>query len=519
MHKNFDVIVIGGGATGLGIAVEAATRGYQTLLLEAHDYGKGTSSKSTKLVHGGIRYLANFDIALVKEGLEERFYFLNNAPHLAKKQTYLIPFYNYFDKLKYFIGIKLYDYLSGRKKIGRSYFLSKQSTYTQVPRLKTEKLISSAVYYDGNFDDSRMLITLLRTLEANGGIALNYHQVTDFIVENTKICGVQVLDKLQHVSKQFFAKVVVNATGTLTDVLLNQAEPAQRHHAVSAAQGTHLVFDKAIFDSMHCLVIPKTSDGRILFVSPWHDKIIVGTTDIAVDNASIEPKARAEEIDFILETLNRYAKKTVTKADIKSVFCGQRPLVSDPKQQSTGKVSRKHQLLETANGLISMVGGKWTIYRRMGEDTIDYAVAKNYLPPSKSVTRDFKLFACPTTVDHNWLGVYGTEKQQILDLQKQLNNTAKIHPDLPYLQAEVIYHVRYEQAKTVEDVLARRTHAVLLDAEAAQQSALIVAQLMAKELGKPQVWIDEQLKQFSVFLEGYMLTQNDAGGGNNASGG
>lgn len=505
MKQVFDVIVIGGGATGLGVAVEAITRGYSTLLLEAYDYGKGTSSKSTKLVHGGIRYLANFDFALVKEGLEERYYFLNNAPHLAKKQSYLIPFHNLFERFKYSVGIALYDAFAKDKKIGKSQFLSHDQLLSQAPQINPAGMSGGAIYYDGVFDDTRMLVTLLRTFEAQGGMVLNYHPVTDFLYQNNKISGVKAFDSLQGRVLEFTAKTVINATGTLTDVLLNKAEPQQAHQTVSAAQGTHLVFDKAIFDSPHCLVIPETSDGRILFVLPWHDKIIVGTTDVAVDQPSIEPIAQSAEIDFILETLNRYTKAPVTKAQVKSVFCGQRPLVRDPTQKSTKKISRRHEILETDNGLISIVGGKWTIYRRMGEDTINYAVRKNYLPASQSVTRDFKLFGHTASIDQSHLAVYGSQAEKILAIQKQTGNFDKIHPDLPYLQAEIIYQVREEQAKTVEDVLARRTRAVLLDAKAAKQAAPLVAKLMATELGHDEAWVAQQVESFERFVRAYII--------------
>lgn len=505
MSQPFDVIVIGGGATGLGVAVESVTRGYRTLLLEAYDYGKGTSSKSTKLVHGGIRYLANFDFALVKEGLEERYYFLNNAPHVAKKQSYLIPFHGFFEKVKYSLGIALYDKFAKNKKIGKSRFLSKKQMLSQAPQINLRGLSGGAIYYDGVFDDTRMLVTLLRTFEEQGGVAFNYHPVTDFTYQGNRINGVKVLNSLQDQQLEFSAKVVINATGTLTDILLNKAEPQLQHKTISVAQGTHLVFDKAIFNSPHCLVIPETSDGRILFVSPWHDKIIVGTTDVPIEQPSIEPVAQPAEIAFILETLNRYTAKPVTKEQVRSVFCGQRPLVCDPTEKATKKISRKHEILETANGLISIVGGKWTIYRRMGEDTINYAVQRNYLPASQSVTQNFKLFGYSTSVLESVLSVYGSQADAILTIQKQTANFAKIHPDLPYLQAEVIYQVREEHAKTVEDVLARRTHAVLLDAKAARQSAKLVAQLMATELDCDEVWVERQVQAFENFITAYII--------------
>ena len=509
MQSEFDVIIIGGGSTGLGIAVEAISRGYSVLLLEASDYGKGTSSKSTKLVHGGIRYLANLDFALVKEGLEERYYFLKNAPHLAHKQSYLIPLHNLFEKLQYFVGIHLYDFLAGKLKLGQSRFLSKADTLREAPHLQAEHLSGGAIYYDGQFDDTRMLMTLLSTFTESGGVALNYHKVTQLIKNNSgKLCGVEVNDEFNNIKHTFNAKVIINATGTFTDSVLNLDEPNKLHRVVAAAQGTHLVFDRDIFDSKHALVIPKTIDGRILFVLPWHNKIIVGTTDIGVDTPSLDPQAQDSEIDFILDTLNQYTTKLVTRSDIKSVFAGQRPLVKPNKgHKSSAKISRKHEVIISDSGLISCVGGKWTIYRRMGEDAINFAVKHGLLKSSVSVTRDLKLFGADVNnpvVDYP-LSVYGSSAKIITNIQHELNNFDKIHDELPYYQAEVIYHLRYEQAKCVEDILARRTRALFLDAKLAIEAAPLVAELMAKELNKNSAWVSQQLTEFNFIAKQYLV--------------
>ena len=503
MHE-FDVIVIGGGATGLGVAVEAASRGYKTLLLEAYDYGKGTSSKSTKLVHGGIRYLANFDFALVKEGLEERYYFLHNAPHLAHAQSYLIPFHNLYEKLEYHIGIRLYDFLAGKLKIGPSSFLSKAQTLKEAPDLNSAQIAGGGIYYDGQFDDTRMLIALLRTFESLGGAAHNYHCVTDFIHDpQGQIIGVHVHDRLKDQNLEFRAKVVINATGTFTDTLLNKADPGVTHHAVEPAQGTHLVFDRAVFDCKHALVIPKTVDGRILFALPWHGKILVGTTDVEMNHPSLDPLAQEAEIDLILNTLNEYTKQKVTRKDIKALFVGQRPLVKPAHAKNSKKISRKHEIFFN-NGLISIVGGKWTIYRSMGEDTINYAIDKGYLAQSISKSKDYPLFGATKTPEIYPLSVYGSDAPAIRALQEEMQNFDKIHPALPSFQAEVIYQVRYEQAKTVEDILARRTRALFLDARAAIEAAPEAAQLMAQEMKQDRAWIKSQLEAFYTIAEGYL---------------
>ena len=500
-----DVIVIGGGATGLGVALESASRGYSTVLFEAADFGSGTSSKSTKLVHGGLRYLANMDFALVKEGLSERGYFLANAPHIAKPQGYLVPLYSIWDKLKYYIGISLYGFLSSGQKIKKSRFLNRQQTIELAPQLNTKNLLGGALYYDGQFDDTRMLITILRTFEKQGGVAHNYHEVTGFIKdENFKVIGVNVYDKLHDKHSNIEAKVVINATGVLTDNILDIDEPAANHKHVTAAQGTHIVLDKHFFDSLHTLVIPETSDGRILFVLPWHDKIIVGTTDTTVDTPCLEPSPANSEIDFILDTLNQYTNKTVTKADILSVFSGLRPLVKPAHTTNSAKISRKHEIFYSHSGIISIVGGKWTIYRLMGEDTINFAIKKELLSPTDSVSKDLHLFGYTTDNIPYPCSVYGTDLLTLKTIKEELGCAEKLHPDLPYYAVEVVYQVRYEMAKTVEDVLARRTRAILLNARASIEAAPKVAALMAHELKKDEHWIEQQISNYNQFAQKYL---------------
>lgn len=501
---NYDIIIIGGGATGLGCAVESASRGYKTLLLEGNDYGSGTSSKSTKLVHGGIRYLANFDIELVKEGLEERHYFLKNAAHLAQSQSYLIPFQNRFEQIKYWLGVNLYNFLAQDKKLGRSQFFNKKETLANAPDFSTAKIIGSAIYYDGQFDDTRMLIALLKTFEQLGGTALNYHRVNNFIFEtDNKISGVITENTLTRESIKFSAPIIINATGTLCDRIMDIAEPKISHHNVAAAQGTHLVFDRQVFDSSHAILIPATSDGRVLFILPWLGKVVVGTTDIAVKEPSLEPHAFNSEIDFILETFNQYCHKPVTRDDIRAIFCGQRPLVKADDAQSTAKISRKHEILYNEHGLFTIVGGKWTIYRLMGEDTINYIEKKLALPITKSRTKDLQLYGYTTQPAPYPLKSYGNNYPEIEKIQQEIANFELIHPDLPYFQAEIIYHIRQEHAKTIEDILARRTRALYLNAQAAIESAELVAKLFAAEKNYSQEWQEQQITDFKQFAQKY----------------
>lgn len=503
MQNNYDIIIIGGGATGFGCAVEAVSRGYKTLLLEAHDFGKGTSSKSTKLIHGGLRYLENFDFALVKEGLEERYSFLHNAPHLTNKQSYLIPTRSYFETIKYTIGVKLYEFLSGKYKIGKSYNLNKKETLADLPNIDDSKLLKSLVYYDGQFDDTRLLISLMKTFESKGGTALNYHKVDKLLSStNSKLDTVKAENKITGENVEFTAKHIINATGTFSDKTIELAGQKETHKYVSVAQGTHIVFDREKFPTKHAILIPETEDGRVLFILPWHKHLIIGTTDIKKEAPSLEPRAEKSEIDFILETFNQYAKTKATIDDIKSVYCGQRPLVSPKKAKNSAKISRKHEIVESDNGLITVVGGKWTIFRRMGQDVLDHIESGKIAQKTSKTSSELLVDAIETKEDYP-LSVYGSMAGEVKAIQKELNNFDLLHKDLPYYQAEVIYQARVEKAKTVEDVLARRTRAAFLDIKASIEAAPLVASLIAGELGKGGAWQKEQVAQFNKFTENF----------------
>ncbi len=503
MNNNYDIIIIGGGATGFGCALEAVARGYKTLLLEAQDFGKGTSSKSTKLIHGGLRYLENFDFALVKEGLEERLSFLHNAPHITNKQSYLIPTRSYFETIKYTIGVKLYEFLSGKYKIGKSYNLNKKQTLDALPNIDDSNLMKSLVYYDGQFDDTRLLVSLMKTFESKGGTALNYSKVKGITSsENGKVDTVKVEDALSGEITEFTAKHIVNATGTFSDVTIELAKSKESHKFVSVAQGTHIVFDREKFPTEHAILIPATENGRVLFILPWHNHLIIGTTDVKKEEPSLEPRAEKSEIDFILETFNQYAKEKATIDDIKSVYCGQRPLVSPKKAKNSAKISRKHEIVESENGLITVVGGKWTIFRRMGQDVLDH-IESGKIAQKTSKTSTELLVDATDTKESYPLSVYGTMAYEVKAIQKEFNNFDLLHKDLPYYQAEVIYQARAEKAKTVEDVLSRRTRAAFLDIKASIEAAPLVAELIATELGKGGAWQKEQVAQFHKFAENF----------------
>jgi glycerol-3-phosphate dehydrogenase len=512
IHHNdspWDVIVIGGGATGLGTALDATLRGYKTLLLEQADFTKGTSSRSTKLVHGGVRYLAQGDIKLVLEALHERGLLLKNAPHVTDNQTFIIPSFSWSDAIKYTVGLKLYDLMAGSLSLGKSGFITSKQILRALPGINKANLKNGIVYHDGQFDDARLGINIAQTAVENGAHLINYMKVTQLGKDASgKINAVEAIDVETGKSYTLTSKVVINATGVFVDAILGMDEK-DKAPIVRASQGTHIVLDRSFLPTEYALMIPKTSDGRVLFAIPWHDKLVVGTTDTLIDHESLEPRALPEEVDFILNTLNQYIYKTATRADILSVFSGLRPLARPQKEgKSTKEISRSHKLFVSKSGLVTITGGKWTTYRRMAQDTVDLAITTGNLAPQKCVTEAFKIHGYTTVenkADH--LHIYGSDAFLIQQLAKDIPVLAeKIHPNYPFIKAEVVWAVRHEMARQVEDVLARRLRILLLDAKAAVQMAPEVARLMATELNKPQSWADEQVKAFQLLANGYLLT-------------
>lgn len=508
-NTDWDIVVIGGGATGLGIAVDASLRGYKTLLLEQADFTKGTSSRSTKLVHGGVRYLAQGDVNLVFEALHERGLLLKNAPHVTDNQTFIIPSFSWFDAIKYTIGLKIYDLMAGSLSLGKSGFITAKQILRALPGINKTNLKNGIVYHDGQFDDARLGINLAQTAVENGAHVLNYIQVTNLGKDDTgKINLVHALDKESGKTYQFKTKVVINATGVFVDHVLGMDEKG-KPPMVRASQGTHLVLDRSFLPTEYALMIPKTSDGRVLFAIPWHNKLVVGTTDTLIDKESLEPRALPEEVDFILNTLNQYINKNATRADVLSVFSGLRPLARPQKEgKSTKEISRSHKLFVSPSGLVTITGGKWTTYRRMAEDTVNEAIVVGKLNPSSCKTEDFPIHGYTTHIDKSdHLHGYGADASRIKLLYLEDPILAeKLHPNYAFVKAEVIWAVRHEMAIQVEDVLARRIRLLLLDAKAAIEVSPIVASLMAKELGKDQDWIDTQIKTFETLAKGYLLS-------------
>jgi glycerol-3-phosphate dehydrogenase len=504
--SEWDVIVIGGGATGLGTALEAVTRGYKTLLLEQYDFAKGTSSRSTKLVHGGVRYLAQGNLKLVRSALRERGRLRRNAPHLVKDLTFLVPAYAWWSKFYYGAGLKLYDYLAGRLNLGASRFLSRNEAIERMPTLKTEGLTGGILYHDGQFDDARLAITLLSTFLEQGGTALNYCTVKGLIKENNKIFGVNAVDRETEESFELRAKVVVNATGVFVDTIRRMDNPDQLN-LLSPSQGIHLVVDRQFQPGESAMMIPKTEDGRVLFALPWHNKIVLGTTDTPVENVAIEPRALEIEIDFILRTAAQYLQNPPTRKDVLSVFVGQRPLVKSQKSDgvgSTATLSREHVIQVAESGLITVMGGKWTTYREMGEEVVEKAIAVAHLPSSKSVTADLKLHGWTEKAEADPLRLYGSDAEQVQCLP---GADQLLHTMLPYTEAEVRWGARYELARTVEDVLARRTRSLFLDAQASLDCAVRVAQILAEELGRDETWQQRQVEEYGAIAKGYLLQE------------
>lgn len=504
-RANWDVIVIGGGASGLGIALDAASRGYATLLLEQSDFAKGTSSRSTKLVHGGVRYLANGDLRLVYDALQERGILKKNAAHLVKRQSFVIPCYNLFSAVKYYLGLKFYDLLSGTFSLGKSVFLGSSEVAKHFPGLNTNRLIGGVEYFDGQFDDARLAVNLAQTCVEQGGVVLNYFKVTGLIKKDGKICGVKSKDIETGIEYALTSKVVVNATGVFVDDILRMDLPDKKP-MVKPSQGVHIVVESSFLKSNCALMIPETTDGRVLFAIPWHNHLLVGTTDTPVNEYLMEPKALDKEISFILDTMKDYFKNPPGKEDILSVFAGLRPLAAPVDNAlKTKEISRSHKLLVSESGLVTITGGKWTTYRKMAEETLEQIITTGKLTRVKCNTKNIRINGCTEVESKSHLSIYGSNEENLMALvneQPSLGN--KLLSTHEYIEAEVIWAVRNEMARTVEDVLARRLRILFLDAKAAMQAAPRVAELMVTELNYSEEWKSEQILQFNKIASNYI---------------
>ena len=507
--ETWDILVIGGGATGLGTAVDAASRGYRTLLLEAHDFAHGTSSRSTKLIHGGVRYLAQGNIPLVREALRERGLLLQNAPHLVNRREFVVPAYHYWQLPYYGTGLWLYDRLASEQRLSRSRWISRAETLTRVSTMRSKGLRGGTLYTDAQFDDARLAIVLARTLADLGGCALNYFPVTSLTRQGGQLAGATARDLETGEEFALTARAVVNASGVNSDEVRRLDEPGAPS-LIAPSQGAHIVLDRSFLPGETAVMVPKTDDGRVLFAIPWSGRVLVGTTDTAMATLPLEPRPLEQEIDYLLDHARRYLEKAPSRADIKSTFAGLRPLIrpAGARGIATSRLSREHVVVVSDSGLVTVTGGKWTTYRPMAQDAVDHAARVGKLPVRPSATALLGLHGRLEATDGQppHLALYGSDLPGLNALiHHQCDLSELLHPALPYIAAEVIWGARHEAARTVEDVLARRTRALFLDARASLEAARGVAALLAGELGRDDSWQAGQVAQFSALAEGYIV--------------
>ncbi|RYX92258.1 MAG: glycerol-3-phosphate dehydrogenase/oxidase [Comamonadaceae bacterium] len=489
--RQFDVAIIGGGATGLGVALDAAARGFSVVLVEAHDFAKGTSSRATKLVHGGVRYLAQGNISLVREALHERTTLLQNAPHLAQPLPFIMPSYKFWETPFYGVGLKMYDALAGKAGLGSTEFLNRRETLDYLPNVQPQGLMGGVKYWDGQFDDARLALALARTAATRGALLVNYCPATGLIHEDGKVAGLSCRDAETGTPYTVKARCVINAAGVWVDEFRQKDGEAVGRPAraiVAPSQGVHLVVDRSFLPGDHALLVPKTGDGRVLFAVPWLGKVILGTTDTPRHDLALEPSPFPDEVEFILREAARYLGKAPGPADVKSIWVGLRPLVkpADDDGDNTKGLSREHTVLVSRSGLLTVTGGKWTTYRAMAEDVLQKAFDASLLEPSQpGITTHLHLVGAgdmaatrPRISDAPGLHAYGSEAGFVTALP---GAGTELAPGLT--EAMVRYAARHEYARTVEDVLARRSRLLFLDAALAASLAAPVASLLKAETG------------------------------------
>ena len=502
--KIWDLIIIGGGSSGLGIAVDSASRGYKTLLIEKYDFSKGTSSRSTKLVHGGVRYLQNGDISLVVEALRERGIMRKNAPHLVRDLSFVIPSYDWWNSPFYGIGLKIYDMMSGKLGLGPSTLLSRDEIIKLIPNVKKNGLKGGVIYHDGQFDDARMAISLAQTAENHGATLINYFGVEDLIKDKEMIAGVVARDSIENKSYKIMAKGVINATGVFSDSITN-LDIKKRKKTIVPSQGVHIVLDKSFLAGNHAIMVPHTTDGRVLFAVPWNNYVIVGTTDTQIEKSNIEPIPLREEIKFILKNAGSYMKSAPSFKDIKSVFAGLRPLAAtENNERATKEISRHHKVTVSTSGLISILGGKWTTYRKMAEDTVNTARSVAGLQERECITD--KLTIHGYDYSSNWknpIHFYGTDIEKIENMSKEGN--LSISNKLFISKNQIIWSIRNEMAMTLEDVMARRTRSLFLDAKESLRIAPVVVEIMGQEMKKNTNWIKNEIVNFEKVARNYIV--------------
>jgi len=506
----FEILIVGGGATGLGAAVDAASRGHRVALIEQADFAKGTSSRSTKLVHGGVRYLQQGNISLVLEALRERGRLYLNAPHLVHNMAFVIPNYRWWEGPFYGIGMKVYDKMAGRLGLSPSRNLSKEETIEAIPTVETENLLGGVIYHDGQFDDARLAVNLAQTAVDHGAVVANYIRCDGLLKEEGVVCGVRVVDEESGEVFTVRAKAVINATGVFADTLRRDDDPACAR-LLAVSQGVHFVLPREFLPGDAAVMIPKTADGRVLFAVPWHDHVVVGTTDTPLDEARLEPRALNEECAFIMDEASRYLTRDPTPEDVLSVYAGLRPLVQSGGGGPTAALSRDHTIVVSETGLVTVIGGKWTTYRKMGEDVTDQAETVADLDGIQCRTAGLPIHGAGSEATGGWSDIYGSDASGILALiDGDAEVGREVYPGVGIRRAEVIWQVRQEMARTVEDVLARRTRWLLLNASLSIEAAPEVARLMAIELNRPSAWESAQVAAYGLLARGYVYTDPES---------
>lgn len=513
----WDIVVIGGGATGVAIALDAASRGLDVLMVERADFGKGTSSRSTKLIHGGVRYLEQGNLTLVRDALLERTRLRNNAPLLVHDLPFFIPCAGRWQRMYFWAGLKLYDFLAGRSGFGASHVVSTAQAAERVPTLRPQMHRGGVIYHDGQFDDCRLLIHMARTAAAHGGCLINYVAATGFEKNaQGEICGVELLDSETSAAFSTPARCVINAGGPFSDEILQLDDP-QSEPKLAASQGVHIVLPRAFFPGQTALIVPRTSDGRVLFMIPWHHHVVVGTTDTPIPAAVVEPTPQRQELEFLLQTAAEYLTRAPRPEDVLSVFTGVRPLVKNDRSARTASLSRDHSISISDAGLVTIRGGKWTTVRKMAEDCVDRAIESAGLQAQPCRTQTLPLYggeappatpsgqaSPPSPVAGEFASPDAAEQAALLQREPRL---AEPLAGLPEMRAvDVVWAARYEMARTVEDVLARRTRWLFLDVRRSLAVAPQVAALLAEELGRDATWQQQQLAGFQAVAQHYDIT-------------
>lgn len=505
----WDIAVIGGGATGLGIAVDAASRGCRVILLEGADFAQGTSSRSTKLVHGGVRYLQQGNVSLVMEALRERGIMRRNAPHLVHDLAFIVPSYEWWQSPFYGLGLRVYDMLAGRYGFGRSTNLSRRQVVEAIPSIQQEGLKGGTRYFDGQFDDARFALALAQTAADEGATVLNYARVTGFLrAAAGELEGLHVRDEVTGDAFELRARIIVNATGPFSDSVRRMDHPDARP-LIAPSRGSHVVLDRAFLPNDSAIMVPHTSDGRVMFAIPWLGVAVIGTTDIPVDRVDPQPQPSDDEINFILDTANRYLARPAARSDIRSVFAGIRPLVHAGVDARTASLSREHTIvIDPQSGLITIAGGKWTTYRKMAEDVVDQAVELGSLEAGPCRTETLRLHgaidASEESESDSALSRYGSDAPLVaVTLAVSPSNAELIHPDLPLTVGEVEWFCQREMAITIDDVLSRRSRCTILNARAACRAAPLVAQIMRRALARNDSWVEAQLASFDEVVSSH----------------